>query len=437
MDSDENFLKAGPNEAVSLGSRPGVLHLGDESLDAEVSATARFRPRPRLVLECRVPRGDDPLKLVGQFLGDRRAQLELEGSTGRRDAIITRVKSGDPSVVEVVLQKGRLIDGMDEACGMIVAHLVNFPDFLRQLDGTTWRNHMILSDGEYEFDISASSNQDEVFNGLKAEGGYGITHWVSITKTSGHPIEFEEAEAELYKLHTFLSFARGSWVGLLAPRGVSEAGDILWTEWGERIVSEWQTQTSWWDRHNAQALESAYPGFSDRWNEEYWRDVISTAIYWYLRSNSAGAGAGVDGGVILTQAALEKVAWSRLVEEWKSLSGKGFGRLFASDQLRLLLSGMHVPLSIPPAMTGLSALGTGQKWDGPRAFTECRNELVHAARGKVTAGQRVPYYEVWNLGQWYLELALLSLSGFDDVYSDRSRLGGWVGEVQAVPWHSE
>lgn len=435
MNADELFVVGNANEQVALGNQEGVLHFGGETFDADVSAVASFRPRPRLVVTCQVLSRDHPLKLVGQFLNDRTAQLELKGSSERRDLIITKVKAGVPSTFEATLQKGPLIEGQKSACNQVVFHLLNFPDFLRQREGTTWRNQLTLGDGLFEVELTAASNHDEVFDALKAEGGYGITHWGTLTKATGDPIEFGEAEAELYKLHTFLSFARGSWTGLFSPRGIGEGGEVVWAEWGDRLASEWKSPTSWWDRHNAQALESAYPGFSRRWNEEYWREVISTAVYWYLRSNAAGSGAGVDGGVILTQAALEKVAWARLVEEWKSLSGKGFGRLYPSDQLRLLLSRMGAPLSIPSAMSGLVSLGSGSNWDGPRTFTECRNDLVHASKGKWSAGQRVPYFEVWNLGQWYLELALLHLSGFDDVYWDRSRLGGWVGEVQEVPWH--
>lgn len=437
MIDPDQLISAPPNERVQLGMEHGTLHFGADAYDVDVTASVSFRPNPRLVLEGSLQTNDPPLKLVGQFLEDRQAQIHLDGSSVRRDLIVTTVKGGEQSTFRAILQKGPLITGTAGPCSTVKFHVINFPDFMLQRDGQARRNHLKLMDHDFDIEIDPVPNLDEVLRGLKEEGGYGITHWGALTRRNGEPIEFSQAETELYKLHSFLSFARGAWAGLFAPRGVGGDGEIVWSEWGDRLVSEWKSPTSWWDRHNAQALESGYEGFSRRWGNPYWREVLNTAIYWYLRSNGAGSGAGVDGGVILTQAALERVAWARLVQEWESVSEPGFRKLYASDQLRLLLSRMRVPRRIPATMTELLTLGQPLNWDGPRALTEIRNSLVHPSKNQRAGGKRLPYFEAWNLGQWYLELSLLALIGFDDVYSDRTRLGAWMGDVQELPWHGQ
>jgi hypothetical protein len=155
-------------------------------------------------------------------------------------------------------------------------------------------------------------------------------------------------------------------------------------------------------------------------------------LYWYFRSNDSSS--GIDGGIILTQAALEFVAWSYLVEFRQALSKDGFEKLYASDRLRLILTALDIPLEIPASLEELRR-AVSDTWDGPRAFTEIRNELVHpvAKKGRWKADQ-LPYFEAWNLGQWYLELALLRLTGFDDVYRDRTQESKWIGSVTHLPW---
>jgi hypothetical protein len=237
----------------------------------------------------------------------------------------------------------------------------------------------------------------------------------------------------LQRVQQFLSFARGAWTGVALPMGLDEGGEVCWRDFRNGLLDRWVGRISWADRHNMQVLRPAYSGFASKWADKYWRPVLQRAIYWYLRSNNSSA--GVDGCIILTQAALEYLAWSYLVETDKSLSDRGFERLPAADRLRLLLSSLEIPLEIPHTLQTLAAACRGLGWDGPRAFTELRNDLVHPARKKRPLGPgRPPYYEVWSLGQWYVELVLLRLMDFTGVYHERVGPARWMGEVVPVPW---
>jgi hypothetical protein len=156
-------------------------------------------------------------------------------------------------------------------------------------------------------------------------------------------------------------------------------------------------------------------------------------LYWYFRSNSTSS--GVDGSLILTQAALEHLAWRELVEHRRNISGDGFERLNAADQLRLYLSDMSIPLELPDSLEELTRLAGEFNWDGPAAFTEIRNNLVHPGRKRRRLNERkLPYFEAWLLGQWYFELALLKMFDFRGVYHNRTRPQTWIGDVESVPW---
>ncbi len=73
-----------------------------------------------------------------------------------------------------------------------------------------------------------------------------------------------------------------------------------------------------------------------------------------------------------------------------------------------------------------------QPWDdGPEALTEIRNLLVHPAK-KLRAPD-VPadvLVDIGRLAIWYLELALMFLLGYTDLYT--SRVEHW--QTRPVPW---
>ncbi len=119
------------------------------------------------------------------------------------------------------------------------------------------------------------------------------------------------------------------------------------------------------------------------------------------------------------------------------MSTTGFERLVAADRLRLLLADAQIEIEIPSALHGLPSFApsnqTGKaSWeDGPQALTESRNLLVHPTK-KLRAPNIPPeaIRDTGELGVWYLQLALLFLLGYRDVYL--SRVEGWTG--RPVPW---
>jgi len=177
-------------------------------------------------------------------------------------------------------------------------------------------------------------------------------------------------------------------------------------------------------------LEAVFPGFIAKWTDAIWKQPLRHAIYWYLTSNTMRS---VDGAVVLLQAALEALSWTYAVQERKLVTPQGFGKLWASDRLRVLLSSLGIPLGLPDDLPNLQKEAAAASWlDGPHAFTEMRNSVVHPS-AKEHEGAREMLPETWQLGLWYVELVLLRLFGHCGKYHNRLKKG-WVGEVEEVPW---
>ena len=154
-------------------------------------------------------------------------------------------------------------------------------------------------------------------------------------------------------------------------------------------------------------------------------DPVRVALYWYLRSNESNA---LQAGIVLTQAALERLARLLLPNErYKTLTT-------AARKIRAVLQEIAIDTVIPQCCKELRVVRkTKGLCDGPEILSEIRNGLVHAKmRTKVGLDA---YLEARDLGQWYVELLLLRLFGYNGRYANRLayKYEGRL-EPEIVPW---
>ena len=172
-------------------------------------------------------------------------------------------------------------------------HLINFPDFLP--------GRIELADGQWLIEVESLPQTEALVDELAKSGGYAITHVGRLTCTSGKTFAILQMQQLLHELWLFLSFARGLSVGVFGVVGVAAGGHVTYRDWSMRDVTPWQGRFAWFDTHHGATLGEAFPGFAALLRDPLLGKAAQAALYWYLRSNRAGAGPGVDGGIILAQ----------------------------------------------------------------------------------------------------------------------------------------
>lgn len=320
-----------------------------------------------------------------------------------------------------------------------VFHLFNFVDLFRtrrytEQNGTAMHaiEHVDLICDEWNIELQSLPSTRENIKSLKEVGGYRLTHIGEIQKADQTPFIGKDADGCLNALRFFLSFAKGGWCEPICAVGFDASGNRVWESWSSP-KEPWQIPLSWFDPHNGSQLATLFPGFMKRWANDDWREALHEVIYWYLNANFSSR--GIDAGIILTQAAIERLSYEYSVKEKKLLTLKGFKDLRASDKFRLLFSSLEIPLDIPGETTELQRLACNSQmnWlDAPHALTEVRNSLVHPEhkrRGQLGTA----YYEAWNLGLWFLEMGILAVCGYSGTYGNRLKQR-WVGQTENVPW---
>jgi len=255
----------------------------------------------------------------------------------------------------------------------------------------------------------------------------------TITKRNGQVFSSEAVCIALDILHDALSFAAGRWVGITLVEASDISGASAWFRWGTTRMSGASTQDNWHDPRHPEWLVPLCDGLlRARSVEETW-EVIRTALYWYVRSNTRGA--GIDSSLILSQCALELLSWFVIVKRTGALSEEGYGQLNnASEKLRLTLTLLGISRQIP---AGLKKVGAVKEWkDVADAVVQGRNYRVHPTQsrsGKRRALREYPWYELWAAAQWLLELVILRLLGYTGNYRNRTELKKF-DRVEPVPW---
>jgi hypothetical protein len=163
----------------------------------------------------------------------------------------------------------------------------------------------------------------------------------------------------------------------------------------------------------------------------FWEEATKLAIYWYVESLSGVQNA--ETSVVLSQVALERLAWAYIVEsrEHKKKLPKAKS---ITDKLRVLLNGVQIPASLPNDLDEAMTKGEpSPRLDGPATFVEMPNLVAHP-RGGLLATPLSDRRKAKDLGLWYLELVLLSLFGYRGHYCNRLLDLRSGGRWEVVPW---
>jgi len=321
----------------------------------------------------------------------------------------------------------------------VVFHLFNFVDFFgtrrssEQSGNMTHAiEHVDLSSDGWQVELKSLPETRSNIERLKAEGGYRLTHIGCIERIDRSSFSAKEAQEYLSALGFFLSFVKGGWCEPVCAVGFDASGNRVWESWSSPR-EPWYTPLSWFDPHNSLQLATLFSGFMTRWTDDNWREALHEVIYWYLNANHSSR--GIDAGIILTQAAIERLSYELAVKDRRLITIDGFKALRASDKFRLLFSTVGILLDIPAETPELQRLANTSQinWlDAPHALTEIRNSLVHPEhKRRVQFGNA--YYEAWNLGLWYLEMSILAVCGYSGTYGNRLKQRA-LGQTENVPW---
>ncbi len=143
----------------------------------------------------------------------------------------------------------------------------------------------------------------------------------------------------------------------------------------------------------------------------------------------------IDVRITVLAAGLDLLAWGQLRRnDWSMPKLKD---LTAAQSTRHLLEWAGIPTAIPEGFPVIPAKpDVSGPTDGPWFISKVRNRLVHPPKSidDPEWPDDAHLRAAWQLGTWYLELALLRVSGYQGEYQTRLELNRYVGHLEPVPW---
>jgi len=435
-----------PNEETLLAEGRATVKVSDKVYTGDGKVYLRLLPRPRI--EIRIGLHNTDFTCVAHFIDDARegsVQLECRNVISGFATQVTWSSEKGTTLVWVPKQEPVGALGDDNThIRTVDFHLFNFENIIgtsrsiKTVGNTQYAiiEHLNLTYEDWQVKLCSLPSTRETFKILKEQGGFGLTHVGRFEKADRSPFSGKEAKELLDALRFFFSFAKGMWCGPVCAVGFDDSKTPVWELWSSPDTP-WRSSSSWFDPHHCEQLVKLFPAFMKKWKDEGWREALREAIYWYLRANDSSLGIAVAVGIILAQAAIERLSYELAVKERRLLSSNAFKSIPASDKFRLLFSSLGIPIDLPhetgDELRRLKELKEEMNWlDAPHALTEIRNSLVHPDH-KHHGKFRDAHYEAWNLGLWYLELSILGICGYAGTYGNRLRRR-WVGEIEEVPW---
>lgn len=419
------YLGQHPNQPIKLYRGFAEQVKDEEVIEGQATVSFGWFPSPCIKFE---------------FTHLTEAQIDWDGVTLKLTEIDISVKV---RVSETITYTGQnksvisgypceaIVKGKSQELTSLVFHLPNFPFFNisntwvmneegkeKELEG--WLEWVF--DGQFVFEaenwrivLATLPENWDIHELLQSQGGYSLTHICKLEQLERNPFSLDDARDLLEAFSYYLSFARGLWLAPMLIAGFDAEGTQVFEEWSACCADSWQNTYTWFSPDSTDLVET-FPGFMRRWQDKNWRELVQDSIHWYVESKKQAG--GVNGAIVLQQAALERLAW---VFWWKINAAErqyGFQKLPAADEVRLLLSSLEIDLTLPVGLTNLIQLANKQNWvDDPQAITEIRNAIVHHNPKNRHKGCGAPQeigVEAWSLGLQYLEIVLLKL--FDYPY---------------------
>jgi hypothetical protein len=354
--------------------------------------------------------------------------------------------SDTPSIISGMIVQCAVLGDRSISVEKLKFSILNLRDFhghaVKRITETmisTLNNRLLFENDDYTITLDKCYDYKQRSNLLDKKGGYLIQYNGELISKKGQ-IQYEDLKDVFHSFSTFLTFLNGRRSSALFIQGIFDA-QILWCDYSNYFVDIYTTVQSWSPPHSTKGLNEAWKKFYKIFKDTDDRNFLTTAIHWYVEANSNSG--FTEGSIIMAQTALELIYNWWIVETKRLITGKDAENINASNKIRLLLSQLNIDYSVPASFTKLKEFVTDNKdiIDAPDAVVQIRNAIVHSQEEKRKKLSNIDYKaksEALQLCLWYIEMAMLHILDFNEIYFNRCAGTIYSGQAQQiVPWKNK
>ncbi|PYF02324.1 hypothetical protein [Ureibacillus chungkukjangi] len=429
-----NLEKLNTNESIVIYEGEYNLLLNDKRLLVNGLVSLKWLPNPNIEFTGIV---NDGVKGLNEFMGVDNVEITLPNGF-KGSALLTSINMANYFEVSGVLNSKLDVSKDDSNVDKISFAIVNFRNNNGiYINGSNMKysGRLIFEYGDYKVTIDKRENHKQIYEDLKKQGGYCITHFAELKRKDNKDFDVVDVENIIESLIWLLSFSSGRQIGFCYFLGVKD-DECIFEKYQTPIINNWRDISNWYPiREVYNNLGHIFVELVDKLQDELWGKVLKNIFTWYfdgLRSTY------IENKIVSIQIALENIAWTYIVEDKEIMDGQIFdSKLRTSDKLRLLLYELDIPRELPK-VEGLNFSNNKFK-DGVHLFTDMRNDIVHPKKkSKLESDNWKIKYRVWQLGVKYLELSILRVLGYKGKYYNFLKDEVNYKEIsEVVPWSNE
>lgn len=438
---ESNILMAHPNADILIYE--GSFILKSLELEIEVNGKIVFSWFPTMGV-CFQGKSDADFWSIYQvfnetndfevFIKDDRLGTAFLSSVGEKDNILEGKISESP------------ITG-DKSIGVEFLHF-GVPN-LRNLHGDnikiikeqsifTSQGGLTLENETYLIKLDKRPKFVELEKSLKTQGGYLLLYNGEIKPKTKITLNYDQSRKLIRCLNTFLSFINGRRTSAMFIHGSCE-DEVKWIDYSNYLNDQFKQIKSWPPIFSIDGINQMWQIFYKIWYRDVsGKEFLMSSIRWYNDINNRSSSS--DSGIIIGQATLELIYNWWLIEEQEFIKGPDVQNISAANKIRMILSNLSTEYEVPQKFTHLQDLINNDNniSDGPDVIVHIRNAIVHSQkrkREKISSFHHLVKYEVTHLLTWYIELAILKLLTYNQLYRNRCSLQKSLpNTVESVPW---
>jgi hypothetical protein len=357
---------------------------------------------------------------LGQFVSTKKF---LDFFTGR-DAANIRLP-GNKNDLEIIITKRQISSETDDI--IVEARLCREPLEIIFSDQHKRIEAILLNSPELQgrkIELYDSDNIEFVISPLKS------SQLGACLISSNLQVSSEDALKSLQEFICFFTFVKGTHCGSGNIFSFDENNDVSMQLLGFTRSDSTATQTNWFDSSIIPKLPEIYLLFSSAMKYAETAQAMNQTIDFYRASN-ASRHVSLEMSIIAAHSALEasvnyilthRAGWSKNLIDNRSIS--------FSEKMRAASAFFGVNDEFLKNSPEISKVAKERGFDVFEIISFYRNKLVHQDQKFIPTG--IQLHETWLLAQWFVEIFLFCIIGFQGEIIDRRVYTGWRGTKYIV-----
>lgn len=313
-------------------------------------------------------------------------------------------------------------------------YVVNYTKFIGysvNFNERKYKGGMYFEIEGWSIEMQKRHDYKDIFNVLGKSIENSITHIIEIKRIDGEKFKKNDASKICEVLKWVFNITTGRHISMPIEIGELDK-ELVYKNYQKQLTSVYRSRANWFPKHKGKVLEELFYQIYDKFDDSYLKKVIGDVILQYVEILETTF---LENKIIHSQIALEKLSYVLLTQQSPQIiSNTKFKKNSFSENLECILEKLNVEAKLKEEYT----IFESDFESGPHLLAQYRNHIAHPKPKPIFENYSIEKkYLILELSIYYVELLMLYLVGYNEVYFNRLNFPEWQGNYEELPWNLE